>query len=86
MSTWRELVSLEMNSRDEAWDDVIYCTLTDRELGLEFYAGYGLSEGPPFTLWTAKRVYFPVVYDGKEWCESVPRDPCGEVTRHIGGQ
>jgi len=50
-----------------------------------FYPGYGRPEGIPFTLWTHKRVYFPVQYDGSEWVTSVPRDPCEEVTSHVGG-
>lgn len=50
-----------------------------------FDGGLGGNEGFAFTLWTHKRVYFPVDYDGAEWAESVPRDPCDEMTQHIGG-
>ena len=38
-----------------------------------------------FTLWTKHRVYFPAVYDAGLWVDSVPRNPCQEATRHIGG-
>ena len=56
----------------------------DEFLDREFYAGFGGPEGQPFTLWTHKRVYFAALYDGAEWVASVPRDPCGEVTKHVG--
>lgn len=55
-------------------------------LDVVFHCGYGHSEGPRFTAWTVNRVYFPVVYDGSEWVASVPRNPCDEVTEHVGGQ
>ena len=54
-------------------------------LDVAFDAGYGSSHGPQFTAWTADRVYFPVVYDGAEWVGSVPRNPCGQATEHVGG-
>ena len=49
----------------------------------------GIDPGPTHSgivrLWTAARVYFPACYDGSEWCESVPRNPCDEATTHVGG-
>lgn len=86
MATWRELISLEMKERSEDWFNVEACTLSASELDLEFDNGYGGSEGMPFTLWTQNRVCFPVVYDGSEWCDSVPRNPCSEKSRHSGGE
>ncbi len=50
-----------------------------------FDAGYGGTEGAHFTVWTSKRVYFPVQYDGAEWCASVSREPDGVATEHVGG-
>ena len=61
--TWRKLIAEEMELRQESFEDVIACTLTDDQLDQEFYSGYGNSQGKPFTLWTFHRVYFPVVYD-----------------------
>jgi hypothetical protein len=52
----------------------------------EFDGGYGGSEGCSFTAWGGKYVYFPAVYDGSEWIECVPRNPCLIATTHIGGQ
>ena len=83
--TWRQLITREMSNHGETWDDVVHCTLSDAELNGPFDASYGVICGQPFTLWTKKRVYYPVDYDGSEWCESVPRDPCNEVKTHSGG-
>jgi hypothetical protein len=85
-TNWKELIQNEMSNHNETFEDVISSTLTEEELLKEFYAGYGTSEGVPFTLWTTNRVYFPVVYDGAEWVESVSRNPDGKPTYHIGGQ
>ena len=86
MTNWKEQIKYEMKQYDETFEDVVSCTLTDEELLEEYYEGYGTSEGKPFTLWTKNRVYFPVVYDGAEWCGSVSRNPDGKPTSHIGGQ
>jgi hypothetical protein len=86
-TTWRALITEAMKAHGESLDeDTIAKTLSDTELELEFDNGYGGSEGVPFTLWTEKRVYFPVVYDGAEWVASVPREPSGEKTEHVGGE
>lgn len=85
MATWHELISDKMEYFGEAWGEVVHCTLTEAEMHEEFDDGYGLAEGKPFTLWTAKRVYFPGCYDGLEFVASVPRNPCDEETEHIGG-
>lgn len=69
----------------EDFSPCIATTLSGEETQRQFYGGYGGSEGKPFTYWTETRVYFPVVYDGSEWVESVPRDPCDEATFHVGG-
>ena len=52
----------------------------------EFDGGYGGTEGCSFTAWGGKYVYFPAVYDGSEWVECVPRNPCLIATKHIGGE
>ena len=80
-TTWRELLNNELKG-----DELVACTLTEEEMGAEFDNGYGWSEGKPFTAWTEKRVYFPIVYDGAEWVGSAPRNPCSEATNHQGGE
>jgi hypothetical protein len=85
-TTWKSLIIEAMQEQGETWEDVVGTTLTPEERDKEFYCGFGGSEGCPFTLWTTKRVYFPVVYDGAEWVASVPRSPCDEKTRHVGGE
>ena len=67
-------------------DEIISCTLSDSELNVEFDCDYGHGEGKPFTAWSENYVYFPVVYDGAEWVERVPRNPCNEATEHVGGE
>lgn len=86
MDNWKDLILEEMERHEESWGDIQYSTLTDEEAEGKFDSGYGLSEGVCFTLWTENRVYFPAVYDGSEWAESVPRHPCNEKTPHVGGQ
>ena len=81
---WREMIAEEMEERGESWDDAVYSTLTSEQLNREFDTGYGGTEGNPFTVWTASRVYFPVCYDGAEWCGSVARNPDGHATAHLG--
>ena len=82
--SWRELITSEMADQGEMWADVVACTLNDTELDHPFYIGYGSREGKPFTVWTVKRVYFPVVYDWAKWCGSVSRNPDGKATDPIG--
>jgi hypothetical protein len=87
MTTWKEQILKEMDKVGETFQDVVSCTLTDKELLKEFdccnYCGPG--EGLAFTLWTSNRVYFPVACDGAEWVESVSRNPDGKPTDHVGG-
>lgn len=85
ITTWRKDISENMEAHGEGWEDVVSCTLTQKELDVEFDSGYGGEEGKPFTVWTEGRVYFPVTYDGLEWCSSVSRNPNGMATQHRGG-
>ncbi len=78
MTNWRILITDELTLNNETWEDVVHCTPLDADK--EFTDS--LSE--PFTLWTHNRVYFPVAYDKYQWVKSVPRDPCGLATKHIG--
>ncbi len=81
MATWRKLIN------DILGEDVLISnTLTEDEMDVEFDDSYGGSEGKPFTAWSETRVYFPVVYDGAEWVDWVPRNPCDEATGHCGGE
>ena len=86
MTTWKEQILHEMKIVGETFQDVVSSTLTDEQLLKEFDSSYGHSQGLAFTLWTSNRVYFPVVYDGAEWVESVSRNPDGKPTHHVGGQ
>ena len=85
-TTWRKELEATMGSLGESWDDVERCTLTNEQLDDVFDNSFGTSEGEPFTLWTADNVYFPAVYNGKEWVAVVPRNPIPIATNHVGGQ
>ena len=58
------------------------------EFLVEFDDDYGSSQGIPFYVWTKEFVYFPGVYDGSEWVDSVPRNPRedGPPPCHVGGE
>lgn len=83
--TWRSMITTAMREHGESWGDVEACTLDSAALDVAFDVGSGSVRGPPFTLWTRARVYFPACCNGEEWAASVPRHPCGEATEHVGG-
>lgn len=83
--SWKELITDEMSEHGESWSDIVSITLSNDEVEEEFDRGYGGTNGRPFTAWTANRVYFPICYDGSEWCGSVSRNPNGKPTDHQGG-
>lgn len=60
-------------------------TLSEKELDVEFDNSYGTENGQPFTTWTTWFVYFPICYDGSEWCGSIPRNPQESPSSHQGG-
>jgi len=84
-TSWQELLVQAMSDQGDTLQDIVACTLSDREMAKKFNSGYGGTEGAPFTLWTAKAVYFPVQYDGAEWVGSASRHPDGVPTQHQGG-
>lgn len=81
--SWRELI-LEAMQKAGDKGPIRHCTLSDAQMDERFRFSSYIRDGG-FTLWTASRVYFPVVYDGHEWVGSVPRFPCDEKTPHQGG-
>lgn len=98
MATWRKLIDIEMAKHGERWDSLHWVVMPPQpepgawgdpefvsDLDAEFDAGYGGINGCPFTVWTKRWVYFPVVYDGAESVGSVPRNPCDVATEHVGG-
>lgn len=76
-TSWRELITLVMDSVGEGWGDVEASTLPDKELDEPFENSYGIyrAQEYPFIVWTKRRVYFPVDYDGEASACSVPRNP-----------
>jgi hypothetical protein len=67
MTNWRKELTEALSKNNESWASVESNTLSDEQMDREFDDGYGGAEGDAFTVWTAKTVYFPVVYDGAEW-------------------
>ena len=89
-TTWRKEITEEMATHGDNLNNLEHWA-TDgltlvRLLDQPFDNSHGLTEGRPFTLWTNKRVYFPISYEGQESCTSVSRHPDGKPTRHIGAQ
>ena len=85
MTTWRKLLDVALANQFEGFDDIVSNTMTAQEMDVEFDENFGSVKGIPFTVWTAKRVYFPTEYDGAERVASVLRNPDGLPTRHVGG-
>ncbi len=81
MNSWADM----LNDQLEAFEEIIFCTLSDEQMKVEFDDGYGIEKGVPFTAWSEDRVFFPICYDGSEWVGSAPRCPCGESLEHQGG-
>lgn len=83
-TTWRKLLD---EARSDAKDSspVVSVAPAEEVLDVEFDPGYGLSKGENVLVWTKKRVYFPVVYDGAEWLGPAPRNPTKSGQEHVGG-
>jgi hypothetical protein len=83
-TTWRKELTSEMAS---AQDDgpIIAFAPDEAAFDVEFYPGYGGTNGPDVLAWTKARVYFPVCYDGAEWIGSAPRNPEADGQTHVGG-
>lgn len=84
LMTWRDALAEE---RKESGDEtpVVHVAPAEAALDIKFYGGYGGAHGPAVLIWTEKRVYFPVQYDGAEWLGSAPRNPVDDGQDHVGG-
>lgn len=92
ITTLRKMIQEALALAGEEWDDIVYIYVKlwgdlnmDMQLDRTIDGGWGGAEAAPFTAWTEKNVYFPVVYDGCEWVTCVPRNPCDQATKHVGG-
>ena len=83
MTSFRKLLLKEMEAHGETFINVIAKTISDKQLDIEFDDDLGCIEGIPFTIWTDKRVYFPVAYDGDQDVASVARFPDGVHIKHV---
>jgi hypothetical protein len=86
MIKWRTLLEQSLIDCGETMGDIVsYAPVDGKWLDYYFDDDSKQIEGESFTVWTKKRVYFPVQYNGSEWVESVSRIPDGKPTNHIGG-
>lgn len=84
--TWRHHIIFEMKQRRESWSDVESSAIENEDkLDTDFDTPGFDEKSVSFTIWTKNYVYFPRGYDSGYSCESVPRNPNGEVTDYIGG-
>jgi len=84
-TTWRKQLALAMAKVGETLADITDTTLTDEQWDLEFARSDIYVEPPPFTVWTASSVYFPITYDGDYWVGRAARHPDGVPTLPQGG-
>jgi hypothetical protein len=77
-----------MSAHGETWANAVSCTLDDAGLDLPLGDGYSTNDAPHFTLWTGRRVYFPIMRGGDIWeysVESASRNPDGIPMCPLGG-
>ena len=85
-ATLRDDINDHLAAFGESVDDIVHIVASAPRpkdaLDFDTSTIYGI---PAFTAWTPTRVLFPATYDSVSWVESVPRDPCDEVTALVGG-
>lgn len=75
---WRDMVHEALGEYGEGPEDIL-AIAGNLDVSLD---ALGI---PRFTVWTHKRVYFPVMYDGDYSAGSAPRNPCSEQVSAFGG-
>lgn len=79
---WEDTIEMvAINSKLLTWEQA----QSDEDLNKPFDYTFGIVCGVPFTAWSAKWVYFPVQYDGRESIGRAPRNPCNYANEHVGG-
>lgn len=70
---WNKKLIYEMGKHGEAKKDIIYCTVSDKQLAADFLLNSEYEEyGVPFMLWTHKNIYHSNYYN----CVTcIPRNP-----------
>ena len=81
MATVIENVLGEMEVYEETASQIVDCSPNRLDLIWDEVIEFGDFKG--YTVWTEKRVYFPISFEGHTWVESVSRDPDGGPTSHI---
>jgi hypothetical protein len=91
--TWKQLIDQEMLRHGEFFKDIIQGVFPGdiQKEEREYRNKYGntkVLEYPTvtaFTIWTSRRIYFPVKYEGLFTCDSVSIVPDGKATEAFGG-
>lgn len=85
LNSWWKMLEDACCTTGDNFDSLV-CTLTVEEMKTQFDTGFGFQEGKSFIAWGEKYVYFPIIYDGSEWIEFVPRNPTKDYDPyHFGG-
>ena len=85
-TTWNKMLKEICEKDGEEFANLKVFVEKDGGMDKPFDNGFGGSEGPSFTAWGEKWVYFPIVYDGAEWIGHAPRNPCEIAMDHQGGE
>lgn len=75
--TFRTCISRAMKEHEDSWECATDCTLSAAELDSSFDDNV---ERTGFTVWTRRRVYFPICFNYSYVVESVSRLPDGVAT------
>jgi len=95
--TLQQLLAVELEAQGEPSDEIEQIRIAgagqvetpdgtpvtyDELNGYAGDAGFGAEQLPRLYAWTATRVYFKSVYDGKEYVDSVPRHSGPHAPQH----
>ena len=75
MENWFNLITKEMEKNGDSWECLEASTLEDETMFQEFRQDYDGPNGEQFVLWTRTHVYFSRNYDGKDYVDSIERNP-----------
>ena len=75
MTNWFNRITKEMEKNGDSWECLEASTLDDNSLFQEFEYIFRGPNVRQFVLWTRTHVYFSREYDGKDYVDSVERNP-----------
>ena len=84
LTTWGNLIRGAILEADDH-TPLVHIAPDDSVLSVKFGASFYSDPGPSFCAWTDARVYFPLIYDGRQSIGSAPRNPSDTPLDHQGG-